>query len=388
MKVTISCIGKFHAFNLAEQLNQRGYLYKLITTFFSRKRGLFPESRKDAERIDPNKVVTNIFPAFIGTGLSRLPIIGVVDNWHYYGAEMFDKWASKQIGECDLVVAWADTALHTLRSAKKYGAKTILERGSSHIIFQNELLIREYEKYGIKVGPVDKRLIDKELIEYNEADYISVPSTYAKESYIQNGIKPEKIIQVPYGVNLSHFRSIAKNDSVFRVIFVGTLSVRKGIHYLLEAFSELKLKNAELLLVGPLSYEIKPFLKKYEGGYRYIGKVPHLELYKYFSSSSVFVLPSVDEGLALVILQAMACGLPVICSTNTGALDIVRNGVDGFIIPIRNVEAIQEKLLLLYKNQDLLAMMGRSALERVSSGFTWDDYGNKITDCYKRLLKV
>ena len=103
--------------------------------------------------------------------------------------------------------------------------------------------------------------------------------------------------------------------------------------------------------------------------------------------SSVFTIASIEEGLALVIPQAMACGLPVIATTNTGAEDIVRDGEDGFIVPIRDVRVLKEKLLYLYENKEMRRAMGQSAKERVSTGFTWDDYGDKIMVAYERILK-
>jgi len=84
--------------------------------------------------------------------------------------------------------------------------------------------------------------------------------------------------------------------------------------------------------------------------------------------------------------QARACGLPVICTTNTGGEDIVRDGKDGFVIPIRDVEKLKEKLVYLYENPEICWKMGESAKQRVSQGFTWDDYGDKIIKLYADIL--
>jgi len=138
--------------------------------------------------------------------------------------------------------------------------------------------------------------------------------------------------------------------------------------------------------VGGASEEIKPFFKKYEGNYKYIGHVPQKELYKYYSQGSVFAMMSIQEGLAMVQPQAMACGLPVISTTNTGGEDIIRDGKDGFIIPIRDVEALKEKLVYLYENRDICKTMGQSAKERVSTSFTWDDYGDRMIAKFHDIL--
>ncbi len=145
--------------------------------------------------------------------------------------------------------------------------------------------------------------------------------------------------------------------------------------------------NLELILIGATNDEIQPFFKKYEGKFKWIGHIAQKELYKYYSQGSVFVMPSIEEGLSMVQLQAMACGLPLICTTNTGGEDVVKEGESGFVVPIRDVKKIKEKLFYLYKNPEICKQMGQSAKERVSSGFTWDDYGDKMIKVYGKIIK-
>ena len=195
------------------------------------------------------------------------------------------------------------------------------------------------------------------------------------------------MIHVPYGVDLTNFRPVPKEDKIFRIIHCGAISIQKGAHYLLQAFYELNLPGAELWLIDSMSNEIKPFLEKYDNG-RVFHKGPYPQniLYRYYSQGSVFCLASIQEGLAMVIPQAMACGLPAICTTNTGGEDIVRDGIDGFIIPIRDVEALKEKILFMYENPERRREMGESARLRVQSGFSWDDYGDRIVQAYAGIL--
>ncbi|MEK7464426.1 MAG: glycosyltransferase family 4 protein [Patescibacteria group bacterium] len=382
MKVTISVGGRFHMFNLAGQLLKRDYLSQLITSY--------PKFEVVKYGIPKDKINSVLIKEILGRGWSKLPkFLRNIYNPQYLIHEIFDELASKSLKKADIVIGGSSMFLRTMKKAKILGAVTIVEHGSSHIVYQNDILKEEYSKFGIK--PKDFRLphpkvIEKELKEYEEADYISIPSFFVRRTFLAKGIPENKLIQVPYGVDLSDFRQIPKSDKVFRVIFVGGVSLRKGTHYLLQAFSELNLTNSELLLVGGKSEEMDYFLKKYEGKFKWIGRVPQKELYKYYSQSSVFVMPSIEEGLAMVQAQAMACGLPVIATTNTGGEDIVRNGTDGFIIPIRDVEALKERVLYLYENQELGEKMGRSAKERISTGFTWDDYGAKMVQAYERIL--
>ena len=384
MRVTLSAGGKFHIFNLAQQLLKRNSLERLITSY--------PKFETSKSGIPAEKVKSIIIKEILERGWRKLPVgIRNMYNPQYFVSHTFDVLAARQVVPTDIFVGLSSFSLLGIRRAKREGAITILERGSSHILYQDRILREEYEKYGVKVGPFQlahPRIIEQELAEYEEADYVCIPSIFNKRTFIENGVPESKILQVPYGVNLALFKQVAKKDDVFRVIFAGGLSLRKGLHYLLQAFTELNLPNSELLLIGPVNEEVEPFLKKYEGKYKRIDYQPMPELHKFYSQGSVFVMPSIEEGLAMVQPQAMACGLPIIATTNTGAEDIARDGKDGFIIPIRDVSAIKEKLMYLYEHPDIREEMGRSAKEHVSGGFTWDDYGDNMMRQYERVINT
>lgn len=380
MKVSISVIGRFHLFDLARQLLKRDCLNQLITSY--------PKFEVLKYGIPKDKINSIISKEIFQRSWEKLPrLLKNLYNPQYFIHKMFDKAAASCLKEgADIVIG----GLRVARKAKRFGAITIVERGSSHILYQNKILREEYEKYGIKAEPFalpHPKVIEDDLRGYEEADYISIPSSFVKRTFLEYGVPENKIIQVPYGVDLSDFKQVPKNDNIFRVIFVGGMCLRKGVHYLLQAFSELNLPNSELLLIGSINKEIKPFFKKYEGKYKWLGHIPQKELHKYYSQGSVFVMPSIEEGLSMVQLQAMACGLPLVCTTNTGGEDIIYDGKNGFVVPIRNTEALKEKLVYLYSNPEICKKMGQSAKERVSSGFTWDDYGSKIISAYDNILR-
>ncbi|PLZ68215.1 glycosyltransferase, partial [Fischerella thermalis] len=115
------------------------------------------------------------------------------------------------------------------------------------------------------------------------------------------------------------------------------------------------------------------------------GTHPQQKLRWFYSQCSVFSLASIEDGFGMVIPQAMACGLPVIHTTNTGGEDIVRNGIDGFSIPIRDIEALKAKILFFYENPDKRDEMGKNALAQARQSLTWNDYGEKITDAYLQI---
>ena len=382
MKVTISVGGRFHAFDLAGQLQKRGVLHRLITSY--------PKFKTMQWGIPKNKIKSILSNELLNRGWHKFPE-ALKFGWNpsFYLHDRFDHLAAEKIPKgTDLFVGWSGFSLHSLRRAKDMGALTILERGSSHMLYQTNILKEEYENFGMAANVAHPKIIEKELEEYELADYISIPSSFVKDTFIQHGISPEKLIQVLYGVDLGNFQPVAKKDRVFRIIHCGGLMLRKGVHYLLQAFYELSLKNSELWLIGGMSPEIKRFLDKYKLSNIIIkGTFPQSELFKQYSQGSVFCLSSIEEGFGMVIPQAMACGLPVICTTNTGGMEIVRDGKDGFIIPIRDVESLKEKLVYFYENPERCEEMGVSARNRVNSGFSWDDYGKRMVSSYQKILE-
>lgn len=381
MKVTISVKGRFHAFNLARELQARGHLHRLITTYPTFEAGKYG--------IERNKIRSHPVLEVIDRAYRRLPgWMRSKYNGQYVMAELVDIAAVPSIPrDADIFVGWSSFSLHAIARAKSYGARTVVERGSSHIAFQRDLLREEYDRHGIAGESPHPAVVDKELMEYEAADFIAVPSEFVRQTFLERGMPPEKLLHLPYGVSLDDFHPQPKADQVFRIIHCGAISVRKGIPYLLQAFSELDLPNAELRLIGNVTDEIKPWLGRYSRReVVWAGPFPQKELYRHYSQGSVFCLASIEEGLAMVLAQAMACGLPVICTHNSGGADIVRDGIDGFVVPIRDVAALKEKIVQLYEDHVARETMGASARQRVHQGFSWSNYGDRVVAEYNRIM--
>lgn len=381
MNVVISVKGRFHAFYLAHQIQQRGYLNELITTY--------PKFETKKYGIQSNKIKSLISHELLDRVLRKYSNKYTYNNCQFFLREIFDRHAAMKIrSDADIFVGWSSNSLHSIRRAKKNGIKTIVERGSSHIEFQNQILSEEYGLFGLKYSGIPSEIIEKEIKEYDESDYISVPSTYVKRTFLEKNIEENKIIQIPYGVNLSNFYKVPKNDNIFRVIFCGAISLRKGVQYLLKAFHELNLPNSELILIGSVQKEMEKILDKYKKeNIIYTGTLPEKELYKYYSQGSVFCLPSIEEGLAMVQVQALACGLPLICTTNTGGEDLIDDGKQGFVGPIRDVEFLKNKIVTLYEDSELTSYMADEAMRKVSQEFTWKNYGDKVIKYYMDIIE-
>ena len=377
MKVTVSAGGRFHAFHLAEQLQRRGVLHRFITSRFY--------YRPTQDAIDREKVVPLTLPDVVNQMLKYTPGLRYALPWSYTKDALFDRLACPHIDRCDIFVGFASFALRSMPAAKALGAVTVLERGSAHIEVQRALLQEEYHRWGVRTAATHEGAVQAQQQEYLETDYICVPSDFVRKSFIDQKVDAHKLIQVPYGVDLKTFCVRAKPDRTFRVVFAGEVSLQKGIPYLLEAVSMLKIKNMELVLIGAIARESLPFIKKYAGRVVHHGKVSRAAMPCRYSDASVFVLPSIQDGFGMVILEAMASGIPVIVSEHTAGRDIVREGIDGFVVPIRDPQAIAAKLLALYEDEPRRHEMGLAARRRAEE-FSWDRYGDRTTEAYQRLL--
>lgn len=378
LQVTIIVGGVFDAFHLAEELDKQGYLERIITSY--------PYVKVRNEHIRREKTVSLVMPeVFFRLGLH----LGFGYNMSaYYKAKLLGLLAKKRLGNCNLLFVYSGFGLEAIHFARRHGLRTILSRSSCHIQFQKEIMQEECARWGLAPLQEDiagSNMVLRELEEYSQADYIRVPSMFARDSFLEKGISQEKLMVIPHGVDSRDFRPILKKDNIFRVLYVGGITLRKGIFYLLEAVRNLKLPNFELVLIGGINNRIKPLLHRYDGLFRYLGIINRRELYKYYSQASVFVLPSLEEGMAYVILEAMACGLPVITTNNSGGVPFVRHGTDGFIVPIRDPEAIRRHILLLYENETKRLTMSREALQRARC-FGWGQTAGYAIKCFQAAL--
>lgn len=372
-QVIISCSGKFHAFALAEQLERHGMLYTLYTSYSSIKNPLakYLVSRRDKEHISKSKIKT-FLPVAFGLKLIKKP---------FFWNELFDLWVAWRIKQsnADVFIGWSGMSLHSIKAAQAKGMLTILERGSSHIEYQNEILKEEYAKFGIKFE-VDRNIKRKEKKEYEIADYISIPSEFVLKSFLQYGVMQEKLIKNNYGTS-TYFKpeEPLKSDDIFRILYLGTSNIRKGLIYLYQALNELKipLDKYEVWFIGRVDNELSETIKQYKKpNWSFFGHLNHYNLPKYICSCDVAIQPSLEEGLSMVIPQILSCGVPVIASTNSGGHDVIIEGKSGFIVPVRNPKAIADSIDLLYNDKPLQEKM-KSYTKANPQKLSWDSYGEQ-----------
>jgi glycosyltransferase involved in cell wall biosynthesis len=381
-RIVVSVFGAFHHFDLARQLHSQGHLERIFSSFNwgrLQREGLPRELVSTFPLLHPALMLLGRF----GVDLQS-PRLSRAIFWNQL---LLDRWVADRIPACDVVVALSGAGLHTGRRVQERGGRYVCDRGSSHIRFQDRILSEEYQKWGVARAGCDPGVIEREESEYAQCDAITVPSEFARRSFVEMGVAASKVRKVPYGVDLSRFTPVAEPPKDrFEVLFAGQVNLRKGIPYLLEAFQNFPHPNKRLRIIGSVADEIRPLLDRHlPDSVEILGAVRQSELPRIMSSSHVLVLPSIEEGLALVQGQALASGCPVIASTNTGGSDLFTDGVEGFEVPIRSAEAITDKLVQLAVQPELQQQMRAAALERVKSIGGWDDYGRKYLAFLKEL---
>jgi len=374
IRVVQSCIGRFHHFHLARELHRRGALACIFTGY--------PWFRLAGEGLPREKVRT--FPWLRGfrmgcgrVGLTSPSFIRELEQW---SLSAHDRFTWRNLPPCDAFVGLSGMAGATGRKAQAQGALYVCDRGSTHIRFQSRIMAEEAARWGLgpKFGErVDPRTVEREEDEYQTADYITVPSEFTRRSFILEGVPAEKVIKIAYGADIGRFRPMADPSAdSFDVLFVGGVSLRKGALDLIDAFNQLPVRRKRLTFIGKVSPVVVPLLRTRRlEQVTFLGPAAHGDLAPFYSRAHVLALPSLEEGLAMVMGEAMACGCPVVATENSGAEDLFEHNREGFIIGARQVGALAQKLQQLSDDRELRARMSAAALARTKAIGGWSNYG-------------
>jgi starch synthase len=302
----------------------------------------------------------------------------------------FDSKVARHVGavHLDAVYAYEGGALETFREAKRLNVTTLYELPSSYWYWEHRLLAEEAERNPEFAGLLPKLLDSPEHMHWKDeeirlADFVIVPSSHVRNTL--SGIVPDERIRViSYGAPPVQPRKITLRDAnrPLRVLFVGALIQRKGISYLLDAIEKLGSK-VELTLVGK---RFRPNRRVDEacGRSRWFESLTHKQVLEVMQESDVLVLPSLTEGCALVVLEALSCGLPVIVTPNTGSMEFVRDGREGFVVPLCDAAAIAARLQTLIDYQDLLVEMSREA-QATAEVQSWASYRRNWANAVRDL---
>lgn len=404
-RVVLSAGNIAHYHHAAVALQKAGLLQRYVCTFSGQEADawwgrLLPlEQRKRlhgkyVSDLDPGLIKTIPTPHITTQVLRRMGVINI-EQANTWSSAWYDSISQEYAGQAEVFHHVNSMGLKTARMVHERGGKVICDVRSEHIDTQEAILLDEYSQLGLVYRSPRRAMRDRLIAEYGTADIIIVPSSYVADTFVQQGIDRTKLFIVPYGADLSNFtrweqqHQDMETERPFRVLFVGQIIPRKGLHHLIRAFVDLRLPHAELLIFGrgEPAYEdlIRKMIPPGNCSIGFMGHVPQIELWRHYSESDVFVLPTLSEGSAVVVYEAMAAGLPVITTPNAGA--VARDKVDGFIVPIRHSGAILNSLLYLYEHQEERLRMGYAAANQAKE-FTWERYGERLLAVYAEFERA
>ena len=338
-------------------------------------------------------VGSKTIPRQLIRSLNRHPVrlLSWLESEAYYAAKKryVDAAAALEIrhGNYDAFHGWSGDCFHALTEARLKGVPTVIDIPTWH---RNKGATKRGETRSEREARLANKgwrdwrknlLIDRVrmLAEYDLADVILVPSRKSAETFLAAGVPDTKLHYVARGVDPTRYSPGEPPTDLFRLVFVGALIRRKGVHILLEAWKKLGLKNAELVLVGTLHKEMQSTMATLAtSSVRHLGFSSRVQ--DELRSSSAFVFPTECEGFAKVTLEAAACALPIITTLESG--DAVADGHNGLIIPPNDVDALAAAIEHFYRQRDELPAMGARGRQRVLECFTWDHYRLRILQGY------
>jgi glycosyltransferase involved in cell wall biosynthesis len=300
-------------------------------------------------------------------------------------------WVKRQSWpQCDVVHGFLGFGTEPFDWAERNGALKVIEVPNSHPTSAYGYMQRECDIWcpGEKV-PIPRWMFARMNRELERADLILCPSIFVKDTMLANGIPEEKCFLNPFGVDTSVFVPRKMIPQKPRFISVGMICLRKGQQYLFRAFELVKraLPDAELICVGSYRPDFRKERPRWEGTFTHYSHLPHNKLAELLQTCTAFVLPSLEEGFARVLSEAMAAGLPIVASYESGATTLVRDCVEGFIIRPREPLQIADSMIRLAQDRALNQRMGEAARLKGAERNTWQDYGDRLLAEYAARLE-
>jgi glycosyltransferase involved in cell wall biosynthesis len=268
------------------------------------------------------------------------------ESFRFWLHPWFDHWVKRQLREGDHIISSYSYANACFKWVRAHGGKTFLDGGNSHPENFWNILVEEGRRWNWRQPPVARHYYKRELAMMEDVDYVLSASTFVAKSFLERGFKPEQILPHPHVIDLSLYRPSEirrPKDKPLTLISTSGCSLRKGTPYLLEACRQIlkKIPGTKFVFRENIRDDVLPIVEKYRD--LQIVWLPYQsreELAKELRNADILLLPSLEDGLGFVVVEALASGLPVIVTPNTGASDFVTPGVNGEIIPIRDAKAI------------------------------------------------
>lgn len=368
LKIAVVVHGRFHAFDLARALLARGHDVVVFTNY----------PRWAAARFGlPHERVKSFWVhGALTRAARRLHAAGVLRSGDGWAHPVFGRWAWARVRRerWDVVHAWSGVAEETLRGWARRPGACVLMRGSAHVRAQARLLEEEERRTGVALDRPSSWMIAREEREYALAGAIAVPSSFAYETFVREGVPAQKLWLLPLGVSVDGFRPGPEvvdarcarilSGQPIRVLNVGTFSFQKGMWDMAAAIRELRGDRFEFRFVGPVAPEAARLSGELSRAATFVPKRPQRELPLAYAWGDVFTLPTIQDGFQTVLGQAAASALPILTTPHGAGRDLVLEGLNGWVVPPRAPGALIERLRWCDAHRAELAALVRRMYER------------------------
>ncbi len=387
---------------MAKALNDLGLLEKFFTSSYVTSKTL-----QDLINKTGNKFWSRRF-------LNGLSGSRVVSNWRFeipeivysklYGQNektanavyqrdvRFDRYLASRMDRVNGDIFWGfqGSCLGSLKAARKYNKLALCEMTTGHGPAAKRILGEEMKLHPEWADSIDnvsfpEYYYERLCNEPHTADFAIGASEFTLQTLREDDVPESKLLKLPLGFELDHipFEKHTNREGPVRLLYTGRITQRKGIKYLLEAMQGVDVKDAELHLIG-FVHGSGDALRKFDR-YRLHSPLQQYDLFRKYKEFDALVLPSVFEGFGLVIIEAMAAGLPVITTPNTIGPEAIRNGENGFLVPIRSAQGIYEAIQTLIKSNKEKRQLMRIKARESALRFSWDSYANRLHSFLKSI---
>jgi len=388
LKLAIVVHGRFHAFDLARELLRQGAEVTLLTNYPKRVAQKFGVADSRVR----NCLWHGLANRFVHRAM-RTPGRDLLEPCLH---RWFSRWAAQSLRgmELDAIHSFSGVSEELLRAFQCGTPLRSLVRGSAHIRTQARLLSEEEQRCGRRLHRPGSWIVARELREYELADLVIVLSSFAAKSFLDEGFPEEKLRILPLGSDLSRFRPTEElvqercrrisAGRPLRVLTVGSFSYQKGMYDLVQIVERLH-GRLEFRFVGDCPPETRKLRSRCCDKIHFVPRQPQLALARQYHEGDVFLFPTIQDGYAVVLAQALAAGLPVLTTTNCAGPDLIREGQTGWVLPIRNSDAFIERLIWCHAHREYLARMVCNAFAKFQPP-DWAQVAGDLMAIYDEII--
>ena len=415
MKIVVAHPAKQHSFKTTAAIKNSGHLFKYITSVYVKKGSLTAICLKmlsgrfykkllahKCDELDDEDIIQFMeLDSLLLLILRRVDKKRIlVDRLNNYIVNRFNRKLANFVinNSVDILIVYDTCSWDCIDLLKKKKCKTkiVLDMSAPYLEYMNAIFIDETQKYNSEkskklIKELESNIYQHRLCiskkEINAAEHFLVASELSKKSLTNYGIDEGKISKCTYGIDIDYYSNKLVRDSAekkINCIFAGNVTQKKGAYYLLDAIASLAGELFNFTIVG--DYDINDInIAKYSDKCNFTGHITKDILLEKYKASDLMVFPSLCDGFGFSVIEALAYGIPVICSKNAGVSDLIIDSYNGFLIPAGDSQAIVEKLTWFLENRDQIEQMRINAYNTALS-YTWEKYERCVVDAIETVV--